>query len=129
RRRQRRAAPGHQGRGQDRGPGGPADRQRAHGGRPGLRAGQEEGRDDRGLRLRGRHLRHLGAGGGGRGGGGQGHQRRHPPGGRQHRPAGDRLDRDGVQEGPGDRPEQGQDGAAAAEGGGGEGQDGALHHH
>ena len=41
---------------------------------------------------------------------------------RQPRPAGDRLDRRGVQEGPGHRPLEGQDGAAAAEGGRGEGE-------
>jgi len=34
----------HQGRREDRGPGGAADRERAHGGGAGLRAGQEEGR-------------------------------------------------------------------------------------
>ena len=76
---QRLAAPGHQGRGQDRGPRGAAHRQRAHRGRPRLRPRQEEGRDDRGLRLRRRHLRHLGARGGRRRGRGEGHERRHPP--------------------------------------------------
>ena len=101
---QRRAAPGHQGRGQDRRPRGPAHRQRAHGGGAGLRPRQEEGRDDRGLRLRRRHLRHLGAGGRRGRGRGEGHQRRHAPGRRQHRPARHRLDRRRVQEGPGHRP-------------------------
>ena len=101
---QRLAAPGHQGRGQDRGPRGAAHRQRAHRGGAGLRPRQEEGRDDRGLRLRRRHLRHLGARGRRGRGRGEGHERRHPPGRRQPRPAGDRLDRRGVQEGPGHRP-------------------------
>ena len=48
---------------------------------------------------------------------------------RQPRPAGDRVDRVRVQEGAGHRPLEGQDGPAAAEGGGGEGQDGAVHDH
>ena len=124
---QRLAAPGHQGRGQDRGPGSAAHRQRADRGGAGLRPGQEEGRDDRGLRLRRRHLRHLRAGGGRGRGRGQGHQRRHAPGRRQPGPAGHRLDRRRVQEGPGHRPGQGQDGAAAPEGSGGEGQARAVH--
>ena len=47
-------------------------------------------------------------------------------GGRQHRPARHRLDRRGVQEGAGHRPLEGQDGAAAAEGSGREGEDRAL---
>ena len=65
----------------------------------------------------------------GRGSGrGQGHQRRHPPRGRQPRPAGDRLDRGRVQEGPGDRPREGQDGPPAPQGGGGEGQVRAVDH-
>ena len=119
---QRLAAPGHQGRGQDRRARRPAHRQRADGGRAGLRPRQEEGRDDRRLRLRRRHLRHLGAGGRRGRGRGQGHQRRHPPGRRQPRPAGHRLDRRRVQEGPGHRPRQGQDGPPAPEGSGGEGQ-------
>jgi hypothetical protein len=41
------------------GPQRPAHRQRADGGGARLRPRQEEGRDDRGLRLRRRHLRHL----------------------------------------------------------------------
>ena len=114
--------------GQDRGARGPAHRQRAHGRGAGLRARQEEGRDDRGLRLRRRHLRHLRAGGRRGRGRGEGHERRHAPGRRQHRPARDRLDRRGVQEGPGHRPLEGQDGPAAPQGGRGEGQAGAVHH-
>ncbi len=42
---QRQPAPGHQGRRQDRRAGGAAHHQRAHRGQPGLRPGQEEGRD------------------------------------------------------------------------------------
>ena len=60
---------------------------------------------------------------------GEEHQRRHPPGRRRLRPAADRLAGGRVQEGPGHRPLQGPDGAAAPEGGRGEGQDGAVHHH
>ena len=86
------------------GPRRPAHRERAHGGRAGLRPRQEEGRDDRRLRLRRRHLRHLRARGRRGRGRGQGHQRRHPPRRRQPRPARHRLDRGRVQEGPGHRP-------------------------
>ena len=119
---QRLPAPGDQGRGPDRGPRGAAHRERADGGRPGLRPGQEEGRDDRGVRLRRRHVRHLGPRGRRGRRRGEGHQRRHPPRRRQPRPAGDRLDRRRVPAGAGHRPVEGQDGAAAPEGGGGEGQ-------
>ena len=56
---QRRAASGDEGRRQDRRPQRPAHRQRADRGGAGLRPRQEEGRDDRRLRLRRRHLRHL----------------------------------------------------------------------
>ena len=52
-----------------------AHRQRADRGSAGLWAGQEEGRDDRRLRLRRRHLRHLDPRGRRRGGRGQGDQR------------------------------------------------------
>ena len=89
---QRRAAAGDQGRRQDRRPGSDAHHQRADGGGAGLRAGQEEGRDHRGLRLRRRHLRHLDSRSGRRRGGSEVHQRRHAPGRRQHRPAHHRLD-------------------------------------
>ena len=84
---QRRAAPGHQGRRQDRRPGSDAHHQRADGGRAGLRAGQEEERDHRGLRLRRRHVRYLDPRSGRRRGGSEVHQRRYAPGRRQHRPA------------------------------------------
>ena len=100
---QRRAAPGHQGGGRDCRPRGDAHRQRAHRGGAGLRPRQEEGRDDRRLRLRRRHLRHLDPRGGRGRGGGEVHQRRHAPGRRQPRSAHHRVDRRGVQEGRGHR--------------------------
>ena len=56
---QRRAAPGHQRRGQDCRPRREAHCERADGGRPGLWARQEEGRDHRRLRLWRRHLRYF----------------------------------------------------------------------
>ncbi len=77
---QRLAAPGDEGRRPDRRSRGAAHRQRADGGGARLRARQEEGRDDRGLRLRRRHLRHLGARGGRGRRRGEGDERRHPPG-------------------------------------------------
>ena len=124
---QRRAAPGHQGRGQDRRPRGDAHRQRAHGGGAGLRPRQEEGRDDRRVRLRRRHVRHLDPRGGRGRRGGEVHQRRHASGRRQPRSPDHRVDRRRVQEGRGHRSLEGPDGAAAPARGGREGQDGALH--
>ncbi len=124
---QRRAAPGHQGRRPDRRPRGQAHRQRADGGRAGLRPRQEEGRDDCRLRLRRRHVRHLDPRGGRRRGRGEVDQRRHAPGRRQSRPAHHRLDHVGVQEERRHRSRQGPDGAPAAQGSGREGQDGAVH--
>ena len=56
---QRRAAPGHQGRRQDRRPRRAAHHQRADGRGARLRPRQEEGREGRGVRPRRRHLRHL----------------------------------------------------------------------
>ena len=123
---QRLPAAGHQGRRADRGPHGRAARQRAHGRRAGVRPRQEEGRDDRRLRLRRRNLRHLDPRGRRGRRRGQVHQRRHAPGRRQHRPAHHRLDPGRVQEGPGRRPLQGPDGHAAPQGGRGEGQDRAV---
>jgi hypothetical protein len=58
---QRRPASGHQGRRPDRRPRGDADRQRADCGGPRLRPGEEEGREDRGVRSRWRHVRRVGA--------------------------------------------------------------------
>ena len=57
------------------------------------------------------------------------HQRRHPPRRRRLRRGGRRLAGGRVQAEPRHRPEQGQDGAAAAVRGRGEGQDRALHDH
>ena len=90
--------------GRDRRPRGRAHRQRAHRGRARLRPRQEEGRDDRRLRLRRRHLRHLDPRGRRGRRRGQVDQRRHPPRRRQLRPAHHRLDHRRVQEGPGHRP-------------------------
>ena len=123
---QRRAAPGDQGRRQDRGPGSDAHHQRADRGRAGLWAGQQEERDHRGLRLRRRHLRHFDSRSGRRRGRSEVHQRRHAPGRRQHRPAHHRLADSGVQARPGHRRLEGPDGAAAPEGSGREGQDRAV---
>ena len=95
---------------------------------PGLRSRQEGRREDRRLRPRRRHLRHLdprplrgrlpGAG----------DQRRHPPRRRRLRPGDHRLPGRRVQEAGGHRPAQGPHGAAAPEGSGREGQDRALQH-
>ncbi len=123
---QRRPAAGHQGRRPHRRPDRRAAGQRADRGGARLRPRQEEGPDDRRLRLRRRHLRHLDPRGRRGGGRGQGDQRRHPPGRRQHRPADHRVAARGVQEGPGDQPRQRSDGDPAPEGGGREGEDRAL---
>ncbi len=58
---QRRTAPGHQGRRQDRRPERPAHRQRAHRGIARVRARQGAGADDPRLRPRRRHVRRVGA--------------------------------------------------------------------
>ncbi len=65
--------------GQIAGPRGAAPGQRAHRRGAGLRAGQEEGRDHRRLRLRRRHVRHLDPRGRRGRGRGEVDQRRHPP--------------------------------------------------
>ena len=90
----------------------------------GLRAGQEEGREDRRLRPRRRHVRHLDPRGGRRRVPGDQHQRRHAPRRRRLRRGADQLRGRRVQEGAGDRPAQGHDGPAAAAGGLREGQEG-----
>ena len=123
---QRRPAPGDQGRRQDRRPRSDAHHQRADRGGAGLRSRQEEERNHRRLRFRRRHLRHLDPRSRRRRGRSEVHQRRHAPGRRQHRPAHHRLDHRRVQEGAGHRPVEGPDGAAAPEGSGREGQDGAF---
>ena len=92
-----------------------AHRQRADGGGAGLRPRQEEGRDDRRLRLRRRHVRHLDSRSRRGRRRGQVHQRRHAPRRRQPRSAHHRLDRRRVQEDRRHRSQQGPDGAAAAE--------------
>ena len=112
--------------GTDRRPRGPPDRERADGGRAGLRARQEEGRDDRGLRPRRRHLRRLDPRDRRGRLRGQGHERRHASGRRRLRPEGHRVDRRGVPEGARHRPPQGPDGPPAAQGGGREGQGRAV---
>ena len=123
---QRRAAAGHEGRRQDCRPQRPAHHQRADGRGACLRPRQEEGRNHRRLRLRRRHLRHLGARGGRGRGRGQGDQRRHAPRRRRSRRPDHRLARRRVQEERRHRSVEGSHGAAAPEGRRGEGQDRAL---
>ncbi len=88
---QRLPAPGDQGRRRDRRAQGRADHQRAHRRGAGLRAREEDEREDRGLRPRRRHLRHLDPRHRRRRLRGARHQRRHPPRRRRLRPAPDRL--------------------------------------
>ena len=123
---QRQPAPGHQGRRPDRRPGGRPDHQRADRRGAGLRAGQEEEREDRRLRPRRRHLRHLGPRRGRRRLRGPLDQRRHPPRRRRLGRGADPPHRRRVQEGAGRRPPQGPDGPPAAQGGRREGQEGPL---
>ncbi len=125
---QRFAAPGHQGRRQDRRPRRHAHHQRADRGGARLRPREEEGREDRRLRPGRRHLRHLRPRAGRGCVRGQEHQRRHAPRRRRLRPARHRLARHRVQEGPGHRPLEGPDGAPAPEGSRRKGQDGAVEH-
>ena len=82
--------------------------------------------DDRGLRPRRRHLRHLDPRDRRGPLRGEVDQRRHLPRRRGLRHAHRRVPRGRVQEGARRRPDQGQDGAAAAEGGRGEGEDRAV---
>ena len=123
---QRRPAPGDQGRRQDRRPRRAAHHQRADGGGARLRARQVGDQDDRGLRPRRRHLRHLDPRDRRRPLRGEVDQRRHLPRRRGLRHADRPVPGRRVQEGARRRPDQGQDGAAAAEGGRGEGEDRAL---
>ena len=124
---QQRAARGDEGRRQDRRPQRPADRQRADRGRARLRARQGGHRpDDPRLRPRRRDVRRLGARARRRRLRGEVDERRQPPRRRQLRQGDRRLDGRRVQEGPGHRPVAGQDGAAAALRGRGEGEDRAV---
>ena len=81
---------------------------------------------DRRLRPRRRHVRHLDPRDRRRRLRSEVDQRRHVPGRRRLRHAPGRISRRRVQEGAGHRPDQGQAGAAASEGGGRKGQDRAL---
>ena len=123
---QRRPAPGHQGCRQDRRPRGAAHHQRADGGRARLRARQEGLRHDRGLRPRRRHVRRVDPGDRRRRVRGEVDQRRHVPRRRGLRQPPRRVFRGRVQERERHRPQEGQAGPAAPEGGGREGQDRAV---
>ena len=87
---------------------------------------KEERADGPGLRPRRRHLRRVGPRDRRGHLPGQVHQRQHPPRRRRLGPAGHRLAGQDVQGHRGRRPVQRQDGPAAAEGGGREGQDRAV---
>ncbi len=123
---QRRPAPGHQGRRQDRRPRSAAHHQRADRGGARLRPRQEGRQDDRRLRPWRRHLRHLDPRDRRRRLRGEVDQRRHLPRRRRLRHAPRRLSRRRVQEGAGHRPAQRQARAAAPEGSRREGQDRAV---
>ena len=126
---QRLAAPGHQGRRQDRRPRGQAHHQRADRGRARLRPRQGARPDHPRVRPGRRHLRRLDPRPRRRRLRGQVDQRRHPPGRRQLRQGRHRLDGGRVQARQRHRPEQRQDGPAAPLRGRREGQDRALDHH
>ena len=123
---QRLAAPGHEGRRQDRRVERAAHHQRADGGGARVRPRQEEGRNDRRLRLRRRHLRHLGARGGRGRRRSEGDQRRHASRRRRSRRSHHRVARGRVQEDRRHRPVEGSHGASAAEGRRREGEDRAV---
>jgi hypothetical protein len=123
---QRRAAPGHQGGRHHRGPERAADHQRADLRGAGLSPGQGHRGNHPGLRPGRGHVRRLAARGWRGRGRGQGHQRRQPPRRRRLGPADRGLAGQGLQEQLRHRPVQGQDGAAAAAGDRGEGQDRAV---
>ncbi len=122
----RHAAAGHQGRRAHRRPRREADHQRAHRLVARLRPGQAEGREDRRLRPRRRHLRHLHPGARRGRVRGQVDERRHASRRRRLRHPGDGLAPGRVQEGPGDRPALGPAGAPAPQGGRREGEDRAV---
>ena len=123
---QRQPAAGDQGRRPDRRARGRADHQRADRRGAGLRPRQEEEREDRRLRPGRRHVRHLDPRRRRRRLRGPLDQRRHPPGRRRLGRGADQLHRRRVQERAGDRPPQGPDGPAAAQGSGREGQEGPV---
>ena len=123
---QRRPAPGHQGRRQDRRPRGQAHHQRAHGRGARLRARQGARPDDPRLRPGRRHVRRLHPRPRRGRLRGQVDQRRHAPRRRQLRQGDRRLDGLRVPAEPGHRPERRQDGPAAPLRGRREGQDRAL---
>ena len=87
---------------------------------------KKERREDRRLRPRRRHVRHLDPRARRRRLRGQGDQRRHAPRRRRLRPARHRLAAGRVQEGPGHRPGQGPAGPPAPQGGRREGEDRAV---
>ena len=123
----RRPAHRHQGSRPDRRPRGAAHHQRAHRRGPRLRPGQGRRRpDDPRVRPRRRHLRRVGPRDRRRRVRGQVHPRRHRARRRRLGPARHRLAGRVVQERPRRRPQQGQHGAAAAQGSGREGQDRAV---
>ena len=123
---QRPAAPGDKGRRPHRRAGREAHRQRADGGVARLRPRQEEEREDRGLRLRRRHVRHLGPGHRRRRLRGEGDERRHAPRRRRPGPGDHEVDDRRLQGRAGDRPLERHDGAPAPQGGGREGEVCAL---
>ncbi len=125
---QRLAAPGHQGRRQDRRHRDQAHHQRADGGRARLRARQGARPDHPRVRPGRRHLRRLDPRPRRRRLRGQVDQRRHPSRRRQLRQGRRRLDGGRVQARQRHRSEQGQDGPAAPLRGRREGQDRALDH-
>ena len=112
--------------GEDRRPRSAAHHQRADGRGAGLRPGQEEGRNHRGLRPGRRHVRHFHPGSGRRRGRSEGHRRRHAPGRRRRRQSHRRLAGRGIQERSGHRRQQGSHGPAAPEGSRRKSQDRAV---
>ena len=124
---QRRSAPGHQGRRQDRRPRGQADHQRADRRVARLRARQGGRPDDPRLRPRRRHLRRLGPRDRRRRVRGQVDLRRQPPRRRQLGQGDRRVDGRRVQARPGHRPLRRQELPPAPLRGRGEGEDRALH--
>ncbi len=123
---QRRAAPGHQGRRQDRRPRSVAHHQRADRGRARLRPRQEQDRHHRGLRPRRRHVRYFHSRNRRRRVRGEVDQRRHLPRRRRFRHAAGQLSGRRIPERAGHRSAPRQAGVAAAQGVRGEGQDRAV---